>query len=693
MIISYNWLKEYISIDFDINQVSDILTNIGLPVKKIVSTDTNVTNVVDYLLDIEITPNRTDAMSHYGIARDLYAFLKFRGNKVLLSKPSIDNEIYNSDINYFNIQILEKDKCLRYSGMAIFQTKVESSPNWLVLRLKSLGIKTINNIIDITNFVFCELGIPIHVFDLDKVEGNKILIKNAEKNNTFQIRKNITKKLDLEDLVICDAKKTLSVGGIISDNRSIIHINNTKNIFLGIACFNLSINRFLKRKYLLNTTENSYLFENGEINPDQAVYALKRTSFLIKKMTKSQIFSNIIDLYPVPNKPLEIKLRYSKIKNILGKKISKNKIKKILSLLEIMVISEKNEYLFVVIPSYRTDVRREIDLIEEILRIYGINNIKISNKVKISSPPKFFTKTEYKIQKILIEELIFYGFQEIISSTMINMDKYSLLIDYSFQMKVIKIMNPVNNKYKYMRNNLSFGMKDCIEYNYNRGTSDMKFFEIGKIYYKKNGKFFEEKKLGIVISRSTHLHDDDFFYLKGIIEQILQRSGIINYTQKFSQHPLLENSISIFYNNKNLVELGKLKKIIGNNNKTFYAEIDWEYLVSIIQEKNIIFVPFSIYPTSRRDLSFLVDKTISFERINQLIKNKKDELIKKIHIYDSYKGRNIPKSKISYTISFLFESNKKTLTNENIHSSMKKIENILIKELNAEIRNNKYITN
>ncbi|WP_185871065.1 phenylalanine--tRNA ligase subunit beta [Blattabacterium cuenoti] len=683
MIISYNWLKEYVSIDFDVNQVSDILTNIGFPIKKIKKMISIDTDEVDYILDIEITPNRTDAMSHYGIARDLYAFLKFRGNKVLLSKPSIDNEIYNSDINYFNIQIF--NKCVRYTGMAIFQTKVENSPNWLVLRLKSLGIKTINNIIDITNFVFFELGIPIHVFDLDKVEGNKILIRNAEKNNIFHIKKNFTKKLDIEDSVIYDAKKPLSIRGIIPDSRSIIHIN-TKNIFLGIACFNFSVNRFLKQKYLLNT-ENSSFFESREINPDQAIYALKRTSFLIRKITKSKIFSNIIDLYPIPNKPLEIKLRYNKIRNILGKNISKNKIKKILSLLEIMVISENNEYLFVIVPSYRTDICREIDLIEEILRIYGINNIKISSKIKIPSPTKFFTKTEYKIQKILIEEIISYGFQEIISSTMRNIDKLSLLIDSFFKMKAIEIINPVNQKYKCMRNHLSFGMIDCIEYNYNRGKSNMKFFEIGKIYYKKNGKFFEEKKLGIIISKNNNIQDYSFFYLKGIIEHILQRSGIINYTQKFSQHPLLENSISIFYNNKNLVELGKLKKIIGKNNKTFYAEIDWEYLISIIQKKNIIFSPFSIYPTSRRDLSFIVDKTLSFEIINQLIKNKKDKLIKKIQIYDIYEGKNIPRSKISYTISFLFESDKKTLTNENIHSSMKKIENILIKELNAEIRN------
>ncbi|WP_185864443.1 phenylalanine--tRNA ligase subunit beta [Blattabacterium cuenoti] len=691
MIISYNWIKEYISTDFNVNQISNTLSDIGLPVKNIKKIFHN--EMKDYILDVEITPNRTDAMSHYGIARDLYAVLKFRGNKVLLSKPPIisdDEKIYNSNIDYFNIKIFEKNKYFikRYSGMSIFQVKIDNSPDWLIFRLKSIGIKTINNIIDITNFVSNELGLPIHVFDLDKIKGNKILIKNSNKDNIFHLKENVKKKLNLENFfVIYDEKKPLSIAGIIPDNRSIVN-KNTKNIFLGIACFDFSVNHSIK-KYLNIDKQSQNIFEKRKIEPYQSLFALNRTSFLINQIINTKkIFSKIIDFYPTPNKPLIIKLRYKRIKNILGNSISKNKIKKILSLLEITIKSEDHKCLSVIVPIYRTDVHREIDLIEEILRIYGVNKIKIPNKVKISPLPNFFHKTEWNIQKILIGKLISYGFKEIISSTMRNMDKYSLLLNYFMKIKEISVINPINKNSKFLRNSLLFGMIDSVSYNYDRGINNIKFFEIGKIYYKKNGKLFEKKKLGILISKKYHIENENFFYLKGIIEQIFQKSGIINYTQKYSNHPLLKNGISILYNNKNLVELGKLKKIIGKNNHIlFYAEIDWEYLISIIQEVNVIFFPLSIYPSSKRDLSFIVNDKISFEEINQLIKNQKDKLIKKIRIYDFYQGKNIPNSKKSYTINFLFESEKKTLSNEEIRSSMKKIENTLIEKLDAEIRN------
>ncbi|WP_185852123.1 phenylalanine--tRNA ligase subunit beta [Blattabacterium cuenoti] len=685
MKISLNWLKKYVfPLNIDENEISNILTDIGLTVKGINNTDK------DFILDMEITPNRTDAMSHYGIARDLYAVLRFRGYKVDLLKPGINEKINCNNKSRIQIFVKIQEKCVRYSGMFISKIKIEPSPYWLISILKSIGIKSVNNIIDTMHFVMYELGQPIHVFDMDKIEDGKIIIKNAEKNTDFKLSDNITIKLDEEDLVIYDTVKPLSIAGMINNIKSNIHIR-TKNIFIGSACFNPNIIRNIRKKHFLKI-ETQHLFEK-DIDPNQTIFTLQRASFLIKKMIKNQIIcSDIIDFYPNPISFSKIKLRYNKIVNIIGRKISRKKIKKILFLLEMMIHYENDKYLFISVPSYRTDVQREIDVIEEILRIYGIHKIPVYNKkIKITTFPKFFHKTEHEIQKIFLEQLVCYGFQEIISSTIINEKEYSYLLNSFFNRKEIRVMNPVNQSYKFMRSSLLFNMIDCIKYNYNNNRIDsdiIKFFELGKVYFKINNEFLEKTCLGIVISQKEKTESKNylFFYLKGIIEQIFQKSGIYNYTQILSKHPLLENGISMLYNHKNLVEIGKYKNNVLKKNEIFYAEIDWQYLISLIQEKKIIYVPFSKYPISRRDLSLLVDKTFSFEKINQLIKKKENNIIKKIKIYDLYEGVNFPISKKSYTVSFFFESQKKTLTDKIINNSMKKIELFLKKKLKAEIR-------
>ncbi|WP_185869588.1 phenylalanine--tRNA ligase subunit beta [Blattabacterium cuenoti] len=688
MKISYNWLKKYISIDMDIKKISNILTDIGLPIKSI----KKITDIKDYILDIEITPNRTDAMSHYGIARDLYTVLKFRGYKVHLSKPIIDNEIYFHNNKYIQIFLEENKKCIRYSVILLFKIKIDTSPNWLISSLESIGIKSINNIMDIIHYVMYELGIPIHVFDLDKIIGNKIFIKNAQSSMHLQSIDNKEIIVNKKDLIISDSDQPLSIAGIINNINYNIHIK-TKNIFLGIACFDPIIIRIFGKKHLIKT-DVQYLLEKG-IDPNLTIYALRRASFLIKEITNTKKnISNIIDVYPHPITFKKIKLRYKKIINTIGVKISKKKIKNILSLLEINIHSENDNYLLVIIPTYRIDVKREIDLIEEILRIYGINKIKISNQIKVSPIPIFFYRKENEIRRCLSQQLVCYGFQEIISNTIIKNDQYSSLLNSFFKREEIKIINPLTKNYNSMRSSLLFGMIDCIKYNYNRiFNKNFKFFEIGKIYYRNNNKFLEKTYLSISIFQIIQISENNFkinnypfFYLKGIIEQIFQKSGIFDYTQICSKHPLLEESISILLNNKKLAELGIVKNNFFKKKNIFYAEIDWEYLVSIIQDKKIIYIPFSKYPTSKRDLSLLVEKNVSFEEINQLIKNKENHIIKKIQ-YDLYEGINIPKSKKSYTISFFFESQEKTLTDNIINDSMKKIEYLLKNKLKAEIRN------
>ncbi|WP_185859868.1 phenylalanine--tRNA ligase subunit beta [Blattabacterium cuenoti] len=688
MRISYNWLRKYISIDLSAKKISNILTEIGLSVKHVIKKKTGETE--DYIFDVEITPNRSDAMSHYGIARDLYAVLTFRGYKIHLLKPIISN--YQKDINkyHFQIYIEEKNKCRRFSGLILSKIEINSSPNWLNHQLKSIGIKPINNIIDITNFVMNELGQPIQVFDMDQIEGQSIIIKNVRNKIDFNSEDNRKRILDEKDFIISDKIKPLSIAGIINETNLNVNIK-TKNIFLGCAYFNPVDIRSIGIRHMIRN-DARFRFERG-VDPNLTVYALQRTALLIKEVTKCNISSDIMDIYPNPIIPSKIKLRYQKIYDLIGKRISKKNIKKILLLLEIIILDENRKYLLVIVPPYRIDVQREVDLIEEILRIYGLTKIKISNKIQISPLPNFFYNTKEKIQKTIFNQLVNFGFQEIINPPIINKNKDSLLLNYFFNREEIKILNPVNKFYNSMRTSLLFGMIDCIKHNYNRGNQEIKFFEIGKIYYKNNNQFLEKTCLSIALSEKDKNkkkimgpRSSLFFDLKGIIEQIFQRIGIFHYTQINSTHPFLRESISIKYKNKNLVELGKLKEDLFKNHKIFYAEIDWEYLISIIQKKRVIFVPFSKYPTSKRDLSFLVDKTISFEKIYQLIKEKEKNFIKKINIYDLYEGKDLPKEKKSYTISFFFESQEGTLTDLIIDDVMKKIEKFITNELGAKIR-------
>ncbi|WP_185865000.1 phenylalanine--tRNA ligase subunit beta [Blattabacterium cuenoti] len=693
MKISFNWIKEYISftnINIDENQISEILTDIGMNVK---NTYVN-SNTKDFIFEIEIIPNRNDIISHYGIAKDLYAALIFRGYNVFLKKLNINKPKKYSENK---ISIILKDdhkRCIRYSGMSIFQIKIDTSPSWLISKLNSLGIKSVNNIVDIINFVIYELGIPFHLFNLDKIDGKKIFIKNLDRKNKFLSIPNNINKLYNNDLIIYDNKNILSLSGIINNNKYEIINQDIKNIFIGCISLNSTYVKIFKKKYSISSSDHPlFLLEKG-IDPNKIIFALHRLYYLIKNfLNKNITVSKIIDIYPYPINQLTLKLNYNNITNIIGEKIQEKNIKKILLLLDIHIIKEYKNYILVSIPTSRTDIKREIDLIEEILRIYGINNIKINDKINIVLAPKIYYQEEYKIQQLISEQLINYGFQEIISSTIRNYNKKELLINSFFKREKISIINSDNNK--IMRNNLLFGIIDCINYNYNHNRinikDNIKIFEIGKIYYKKNGFFLEKTYLGISISKINIKNNQSnilyFLYFKGIIEQILQKMGINNYIQYICDNPLLENNISFLYKKKELVSLGKVKKNYSKNHKIFYAQLNWNYLIHIIQKNKFIYHPLSKYPISRRDLSFLINKNITFEELNQSINNQKNNLIKEYRIYDIYEDKIFLEKK-SYTVSFFFESSNKTLKNEIINHSMNLIENFLEKKFNAIIRKN-----
>ncbi|WP_185882400.1 phenylalanine--tRNA ligase beta subunit-related protein [Blattabacterium cuenoti] len=685
MKISYNWLKQYINFNLNIKKISDILINLGFLVK----------NIQNNIIDIEMPPNRPDAISYYGIARDLYAFLKFKNykkNVLFLNTPKVyqyhDNE--NLKQNNFQISIDPTIKCIRYSYIIIFNTKIDKSPPWLQTILESIGIKSINNIIDLTNFIMYELGQPIQILNIDQIEGKKIFIKltnNIHLKNQVEVHTNHTKCM-----IIYDIAKPLLIR-----NNQLINENINQNILL--LCINLpykNIQHFDLHNFIQN---DSIRFLEKNIDPNNTLRALSRFIFLLEKINNKKIFfSNIIDNYLKPIYPIPITIRYKKIIDVIGKRISKQIIKQIILLLVIKIIEENEKSLTVLIPIYRIDIKREIDLIEEIIRIYGINKItnKYNNKLKTYPYTYYYnnTTTSENIKYLVTNQLINHGFQEVINLPMIN-DKNQEIIDLNSYMKIksIHVKNPINKHYDSMRTNLFFGMINNLKSNFHKTDNDIKFFELGKIFYDKKNHFCEKNYLGLSILESKNNNNSIeylFLYLKGILEQIFQKTGIKNYTQKISNHPLLHNSILMIYKKNNLAEIGIYKNHIKGK-QVVYAEIYWEYFIlSVIKNKNFTLYKHYKFPILKRDLSILVDKNILFETIYQTLKKQqyKLKLIKNIQISDLYEGKNLPISKKSYMIRFWFGSNKQTLTNSIITNLIDNIIIFLKKELGADIRRN-----
>ncbi|WGH26886.1 MAG: phenylalanine--tRNA ligase subunit beta [Candidatus Bostrichicola ureolyticus] len=688
MIISYKWLKEYLITDLDINQISNILTDIGLSVENI----KYYNNLMDWAIDIVITPNRSDAISHYGIARDLYAALITREYKAKLIMPSVKNFKKNIDWIPININVENTKKCLRYSGITISKIKIFESPKWLQNRLKIIGINPINNIIDIINFVMFEVGQPMHVFDADKIKGFNIKVTTVNNNNTFLDKIN----LSLDDLIICDNNNPICLAGIFEGINYKV-TNNTKNIFIDSAYFNpLSIRKSVKRHNL--NTEHSFRFERG-IDPNKTIYALKRAALLIKEIACGYISSDIIDIYPIHISNSKIRLRYNKIYNIIGCKISHNKILQILELLEIKIISKNEESLILSVPLYRIDVKREIDIIEEILRIYGYNNLKSINNYSYNESKKNYSSYEFysKIEETISQQLLAHGFNEIITISL-KKDNYINLLNTSTNKMIVNVINPLSTDLSIMQPNLLFGMLESISYNIKRKNFNLKLFEFGKSYLYKDNNFLETKYLSLSITgkieniKWINVDDLSFFYLKGIIEQIMQKIGINNTTQKliFNDHFLYE-TIIIKYLNYNLFKIGKVRETITKKfdiyQNVFYAEFNLQIFTDVcFKQKNIKYINISKYPGIKRDLSLLLDINILFEDIYYLAINTEKNLLTKVKLFDIYHGKQLPIGKKSYAISFYFESKKQTLTNQIIDEIMNKLKQVFKEKLGAEIR-------
>jgi len=646
----------------------------------------------DLVYEIGLTPNRSDAMSHYGVARDLMAGLSQHGINTKLISPSvsgfhIDNRGLKIDIN-----VDDKIKAPRYCGLTISNIVVKDSPQWLQNRLKSIGLSPINNIVDTTNYVLHDLGQPLHAFDADKITGKKINIKTVKSGTKFITLDGVERSLHEEDLMICDQDKPLCIAGVFGGENSGV-TQSTSSIFLESAYFNpISIRKTAKRHAL--NTDASFRFERG-IDPNITKYALKRAALLIAEIAGGKITSDLIDEYPNKIEDSQVFLSFDKTYKLIGQEIPKETIKSILSALEIKVNNITETGLGLTIPAYRNDVQREVDVIEEILRVYGYNNIGITNKLNasISNTSKF---ENHKIENIVANQLVGQGFYEIVTNSLTT-DKYNSISEQLDPDNNVKILNPLSTDLSIMRQSLIFSGLETLAFNINRQQSDLKLFEFGKTYHDFDDQKEEFNHLSILItgnktekrwnSKKTEV---GYFYLKGLVTGIFDRLGI----KKFKSLPLSNDIFSegqqLSVGKHSLVEFGSLKtnalNTFGISQNVFCANFNWNNLLKVINQNTIKFKDISKYPEVKRDLSLLIDEDITFEKLYKLAKQSENNYLKDINLFDVYRGDKLENGKKSYSISFTLQDNKQTLKDSQIDKIMSKIQKRFESELGAELR-------
>ena len=638
----------------------------------------------DNILEIGLTPNRSDAMSHYGVARDLKAFYDFKSIKSKIVLPSVNSfESVKLDEN-FKINIEDTVKCPFYSGLIIKNIKVGHSSKELQNKLKSIGLKPINNVVDITNFVMHEIGQPLHAFDLDKIEN--ISVKSLKSGTKFKTLDENIIELDKEDLMICSSNKPLCLGGVYGGYESGVS-DSTTNLFLESAIFDpVTIRKSSKRHQLF--TDASYRYERG-VDPEKVLYALKRAAILIKENNPKSSSSDIIVEDNLKLETKDIYLRYNKIGSVTGQKIDKDVITQILSSLDFEIKNHTEEGLNIVAPNYRCDVYREIDVIEEILRVYGFNNIPVNSKISMSMPEIGKNKIN-KIESIISNNLIGIGFNEIINNSICSPGT-----NEKFKKEPVKLINPQGIELSNLRNSLIPNALESIKHNYNRQNRSLKLFEIGNIYFLEDENYIENKRLNIAVTGEIFKENwiskyskNNFYYLKGVAENLLRQLNISNIRYEINNDDLFEYRLNIYSNKKIIGFLGELNsdytQEFSLEQKIHMLNIDLDNIK--MRSLNVKYQELSKFPSSRRDLSMLLNDEISFDAIKELAFKLENKILIDVNLFDEYKGKNIEDKKKSFAVSFTFNDSKKTLTDKVIDKIMMNLTDKYKTELGAVIR-------
>jgi len=657
----------------------------------------------DFVLEVDLTPNRIDSASHIGVARDLAAFLSQK-EQINYTRPSIDTFKIDNRNLAISVEIENPEACHRYSGLTISDVTVKESPEWLKNRLKAIGQTSINNIVDITNYVLYETGQPLHAFDAAEVKGGEVIVKTLPAGTKFVTLDGVERELSDKDLMICNAEEAMCIGGVFGGLQSGVK-ESTTSIFLESAYFNPLYVRKTARRHGLNT-DASFRFERG-VDPNGTLYALKRAALLIKEIAGGTISSDIVDIITDPSiqEFFPVEVSYTNITRLIGKEIPKETIKNILRSLEIIIKEETPEGLHLAVPPFRVDVKREADIIEEILRVYGYNNVEPckSTKSTIQLAPH---PDKMKLQNLISEMFTARGFNEIMSNSLTKAAYYDQLESFKSENTVL-LFNPLSSDLNGMRQTLLFGGLEAINRNTNFRNADLRFYEFGNVYHFDGTKTYnhpvknysEEEHIGIWITGKKETENwkvkeapTTFFTLKANVENILSRLGISveNCTIETISNDIFSEGLEYRLNNVIIGQIGYLSnKILKNLNisaDVFYGDLSWTAILKAIKNHKASYSPLQKYPEVKRDLALLIDKEVLFSTIKALAFKAEKQILRSVNIFDVYEGSNLPEGKKSYAVSFILQDEEKTLNEKQIEKTMNRLISVYEREVGAQIR-------
>ena len=659
----------------------------------------------DYVLEVDITPNRADACSHYGVARDLYAYLIQNGKQATLKCPSVDAfAVENHDLD-IKVTVENSEACPRYAGITVKGVTVKESPEWLQNKLRLIGVRPINNVVDVTNYIVHAFGQPLHCFDADKIKGGEVIVKTLSEGTPFVTLDGVERKLNERDLMICNKEEAMCIAGVFGglDSGS---TEATTNVFIESAYFHPTWVRKTARRHGLNT-DASFRFERG-IDPNITIYCLKLAAIMVKELAGGTISSEIKDVCVAPAQDFIVELAYEKVNSLVGKVIPVETIKSIVKSLEMKVTNETAEGLTLAVPPYRVDVQRDCDVIEDILRIYGYNNVEIPSTLKSSLTTKGEEDKSNKLQNLIAEQLVGCGFNEILNNSLTRAAYYDGLESYPSN-HLVMLMNPLSADLNSMRQTLLFGGLESIAHNANRKNADLKFFEFGNCYYfdadKKNPEktlaaYAEDYHLGLWVTgkkvSNSWIHADEnstVYELKAYVENILKRLGLDlrNLVVGNLTDDIFAAALTVHTRGgKRLATFGvvtkKLLKAFDIDNEVYYADLDWKELMRAIRSVKVSFKEISKFPAVTRDLALLLDKNIQFAEIEKIAYETEKKLLKEVELFDVYEGKNLEAGKKSYAVSFLLQDETQTLNDKMIDKIMSKLVKNLEDKLGAKLR-------
>lgn len=659
----------------------------------------------DYVLEVDITPNRIDAASHFGVARDLAAYLSVHHAPCTVHPKSIESFKIDDPTPAVDVTVENAEACLRYCGLTIKNVTVKESPKWLKQRLETIGLRSINNIVDVTNYILHETGQPLHAFDLKEIIDNQVIVKTLPEGTPFVTLDGIERKLSDRDLMICNLEGGMCIGGVFGGLNSGV-VQTSTDVFLESACFNPTWIRKTARRHGLST-DASFRFERG-VDPNNSLYVLKRAALLIQEVAGGQVTGEIRDVYPNPLPCARVELSLQKAWSLIGKHIPEETIENILQYLEIKIVG-KNEGIWTLdVPTYRVDVTRDVDVIEDVLRIYGYNNVEIGEALKSNLSYQTDTDVSYKLQNIISEQLTGYGFNEVLNNSLTAETYYESLTTYPKEQSV-QLKNPLSAELNVMRQTLLFGGLENIRFNRNRKNPDLHLYEFGNVYAFHSEKQQEDNHLA-AIKEESHLalwitgnnvsnswirpeEKTSVYELKACVENILLRLGIS--AKKIAYKPIDNDIFSAALSvetlsGRKLGVLGILQKTICKkidiNAEVYFAELDWNLLIKENRTSHVKSSEISKFPSVRRDLALLIDKNISFAEIEKIACQTDRKILKEVSLFDVYEGKNLPEGKKSYAVSFILQDEEKTLTDKQIDTLMEKIQKTLREKLNAILR-------